>query len=93
MTNEYNNLIDKYKAENEIAATELKQVRQKIHQLGTAKLAVFVGGIAAVVMLRHGSYWAVGGAALAAIVLFMLLAVWQDQIGRASGRERVLSVV
>lgn len=85
MTNEYSHLIEQYNRENEVATAELKTVKRKIHQLGTLKLVVFVGGIAAVVALRHEAYWAIALAALAAVVGFMLLAVWQDRYFRRKG--------
>ena len=80
--NDYTTLIEQYQQENEQSNIELKTVRRKIHQLGTLKLLVFAGGIAAVIALRHHSYLAIAFSALAAIIAFILLAVWQDRFFR-----------
>ena len=76
--NDYTTLIEQYQQENEQSNIELKTVGRKIHQLGTLKLLVFAGGIAAVIALRHHSYLAIAFYALAATIAFILLAVWQD---------------
>ena len=78
----YNTLINRYQSEIEQSTGLLKTIRKRIHLLGTLKLIDFIAGIAIVIVLRHGGYLPVAITVVAAVVLFIVLAVVQDRLFR-----------
>ena len=69
-----------YRQRAERAEKEQRQVQQQIYRISLLRVLLFVGGIAAAIVLRHDGWWAWGGALAVTMLPFLALVKYHNRL-------------